>query len=356
MSICYEIVFPDEVAQLAQNGATVLVTITNDAWYGDTSAPWQHFRAARFRAAENRRPLLRAAITGVSALVGPDALGLGADRRLSGRGHPLPRGGKEGLTPTPACRGCSRCCARSRPRGGGDRSGNTPAGRRPDHDRFRRPPADRNAFRATHEPPGVSLRKPDLNGRCPISTDRCRCLAFWDNPQQNAAIMQQRRAVEKRLQTLNRLRADGDELATWRELLEEGGADPDFDKFIDRLENDLEKLELELKLAGPDDDKSAIVAIHPGAGGTESQDWAEMLLRMYLRWAEQNDYQVEMLERQDGDEAGIKSATFAVRGENAYGYLEGGGRRPPPGADQPVRLPGAAPHVLRFGRRVPRGG
>jgi peptide chain release factor 2 len=146
---------------------------------------------------------------------------------------------------------------------------------------------------------------------------------FWDNPQQNAAIMQQRRAVEKRLQTLNRLRSDGDELATWRELLEEGVADPDFDKFIDRLENDLEKLELELKLSGPDDDKYAIVAIHPGAGGTESQDWAEMLLRMYLRWAEQNDYQVEMLERQDGDEAGIKSATFAVRGENAYGYLKG---------------------------------
>jgi apolipoprotein N-acyltransferase len=72
MSICYEIVFPDEVADLTQAGATVLVTITNDAWYGDTTAPWQHFRAARFRAAENRRPLLRAAITGVSAVVGPD--------------------------------------------------------------------------------------------------------------------------------------------------------------------------------------------------------------------------------------------------------------------------------------------
>jgi apolipoprotein N-acyltransferase len=72
MSICYEVVFPSEVAQLVRQGATVLVTITNDAWYGDTSAPWQHFRAARFRAAENRRPLLRAAITGVSAVVAPD--------------------------------------------------------------------------------------------------------------------------------------------------------------------------------------------------------------------------------------------------------------------------------------------
>ena len=72
MSICYEVVFPEEVADSVQAGATLLMTITNDAWYGDTSAPWQHFRAARFRAAENRRPLLRAAITGVSAFVAPD--------------------------------------------------------------------------------------------------------------------------------------------------------------------------------------------------------------------------------------------------------------------------------------------
>lgn len=72
LSICYEVVFPGEVAELTRSGATALVTITNDAWYGDSSAPWQHLRAARFRAAENRRPLLRAALTGVSAVVAPD--------------------------------------------------------------------------------------------------------------------------------------------------------------------------------------------------------------------------------------------------------------------------------------------
>ena len=72
MSICYEVVFPSEVADLVRAGATMLVTITNDAWYGDTSAPWQHFRAVRFRAAEERRPLVRAAITGISALVRAD--------------------------------------------------------------------------------------------------------------------------------------------------------------------------------------------------------------------------------------------------------------------------------------------
>jgi len=99
MSICYEIVFPDEVAELTRAGATILVTITNDAWYGDTAAPWQHFRAARFRAAENRRPLLRAAITGVSAIVGPDGavwdqIGVFEEGVLRGR-----IAGRKGLTP-----------------------------------------------------------------------------------------------------------------------------------------------------------------------------------------------------------------------------------------------------------------
>ncbi|HSS51952.1 MAG TPA: peptide chain release factor 2 [Thermoanaerobaculia bacterium] len=145
---------------------------------------------------------------------------------------------------------------------------------------------------------------------------------FWDNPAKNAAILQKRRDVERRLETLNRLRADADELATWRELLDEGEADPEFDRFIDRLSGELGKLELDFKLSGPDDDKNALLAIHPGAGGTESQDWAEMLLRMYLRWAEQHGFEIELLDRQDGEEAGLKSATLAVRGPHAYGYLK----------------------------------
>jgi peptide chain release factor 2 len=145
---------------------------------------------------------------------------------------------------------------------------------------------------------------------------------FWDNPTANASLLQQRRGLERRLQTLNRLRADADELTAWEELLSEGESDEELDRFLNRLEADLEKLELELKLSGPDDDKNAIMAIHPGAGGTESQDWAEMLLRMYLRWAEEHGFDVELMERQDGEEAGIKSATLAIRGANAYGYLK----------------------------------
>jgi len=145
---------------------------------------------------------------------------------------------------------------------------------------------------------------------------------FWDNPAANAQILQKRRDIERRLQTLNQLRSDAEELATWRELLAGGEADPDFDRFLERLEGELDKLELQLKLSGPDDEKNAILAIHPGAGGTESQDWAEMLLRMYLRYGEQHGFAVEVLDRQEGEEAGIKSATIAVRGPYAYGYLK----------------------------------
>jgi peptide chain release factor 2 len=156
---------------------------------------------------------------------------------------------------------------------------------------------------------------------------------FWDSRAptadgpQTTALLRERRDLERRLQTIEKLRADAEELAAWQELLagdeEAVAGDPDLERFLTRLEGDLDRLDLELKLSGPDDDKNAIVSIHPGAGGTESQDWAEMLLRMYLRWAERDGYQVEMLERQDGEEAGIKSATFAVRGPYAYGYLSG---------------------------------
>ncbi|MGW8178817.1 MAG: peptide chain release factor 2, partial [bacterium] len=89
------------------------------------------------------------------------------------------------------------------------------------------------------------------------------------------------------------------------------------------LSSEIERLELKHLLSGPHDRSNAIVEIHPGAGGTESQDWAQMLLRMYLKWAEKNGYQVEVIDMQYGEEAGIKSATFTVSGNYAYGMLRG---------------------------------
>jgi len=148
---------------------------------------------------------------------------------------------------------------------------------------------------------------------------------FWDHPEASGEILKRRRQLERQAETLKKLRADEGDLAAWSELLDEGGheADPEAVAFIERVERELGPLELQLKLSGPDDDKNAIVSINSGAGGTESQDWAEMLLRMYLRWAEARDMEAELLDRQDGEEAGIKSATFAVRGPYAYGFLNG---------------------------------
>jgi peptide chain release factor 2 len=146
---------------------------------------------------------------------------------------------------------------------------------------------------------------------------------FWDDQAGNTDMLRRRRMLERQVATLRQLRADGGDLEAWSELLAEGEEDPELTSFLNRLEPQLDKLELALKLSGPDDEKDAIVALHPGAGGTESQDWADMLLRMYLRWAEKNGYAIEMFDQQSGEEAGIKSATFAVRGDNAFGYLKG---------------------------------
>ena len=144
---------------------------------------------------------------------------------------------------------------------------------------------------------------------------------FWDDPARSAPILKKRRGYEKSLATLEKLAEDAEELAVWGELLSEGEPVEQVTSFLDEVSDRLQSLELEFKLSGPEDENDAIVVIHPGAGGTESQDWAEMLLRMYLRWAEKHGFAAELLDRLDGEEAGIKSATIAVRGQYAYGYL-----------------------------------
>ncbi len=147
---------------------------------------------------------------------------------------------------------------------------------------------------------------------------------FWDKPTASAGLMQKRRQIERKVANLRSLRSDAEEIATWQELLgSSGDADPDALRFVERLEREVGELDLQLKLSGPDDDKNALMAINAGAGGTESQDWASMLLRMYVRWAEKRGFTLELMDQQDGEEAGIKSATFAVRGAHAFGYLNG---------------------------------
>ncbi len=109
------------------------------------------------------------------------------------------------------------------------------------------------------------------------------------------------------------------------ELAEESNDEsfgPEIEKDLDEVRKGIEELEFRNMLSGDDDERNAILTIHSGAGGTESQDWAEMLLRMYMRWAERKGYKVSLVDRLDGDGAGIKSATVEVIGKYAYGYMK----------------------------------
>jgi len=134
--------------------------------------------------------------------------------------------------------------------------------------------------------------------------------------------MRQRKRLEASLAMDTELARRGDDIAAYFDLAREGEAVlDDLRKEIDALRDLAEKLETGTLLSGENDARNAIVTIHPGAGGTESQDWADMLLRLYLRWAERQGFGMEMNEYQPAEEAGIKSATFSVQGDYAYGLL-----------------------------------
>lgn len=135
--------------------------------------------------------------------------------------------------------------------------------------------------------------------------------------------MQDRKRLEEALTNEKRVASMTSDLDTLFELAHEGEeVNGDIERDLKAYSTELEKLETGMLLAGENDARSAILTIHPGAGGTESQDWAEMLLRMYLRWAERNGYQSVVTDRLEGEGAGIKSATVEVNGENAYGMLQ----------------------------------
>jgi peptide chain release factor 2 len=146
---------------------------------------------------------------------------------------------------------------------------------------------------------------------------------FWDNPEAAQEVGRKRSRLEKRVAAGEALTTKSEELDVLLELQRDGeDVDADIEKLVSELESEISNIEMSMKLSGEHDDRDAIVAIHPGAGGTESQDWAEMLLRMLLRYCERKGWSTEMVDYQAGDEAGIKSATFMARGEYAYGYLK----------------------------------
>jgi peptide chain release factor 2 len=148
---------------------------------------------------------------------------------------------------------------------------------------------------------------------------------FWDNQEAARETITESNRIKGWVEPWNDLATKVSDLDAVAELLaEEDDAElqGEFERGLEVLERAIESLEVRTMLQGEEDHRDAIVTIHPGAGGLESQDWAEMLMRMYSRWAERHGYEVEVLDLQPAEEAGIKSATLEIRGDSAYGYLK----------------------------------
>jgi peptide chain release factor 2 len=145
---------------------------------------------------------------------------------------------------------------------------------------------------------------------------------FWKDQAEAQRVLQRRRRIEEDRNLLDSLRRKSDDLAVLVEWAQAGEpVDAEFAQALDGLDQEVQAGEIKKMLGGEHDRKNAIVTIHPGAGGTESQDWAEMLLRMYLRWAERRRFKRELIDYQPGEEAGLKSATVTITGEFAYGFM-----------------------------------
>jgi peptide chain release factor 2 len=150
-------------------------------------------------------------------------------------------------------------------------------------------------------------------------------VAFWDDPQRAQRVMQERTALEDSLSAIGRIEQELDDQTTMIELGEaenDQGVITEAEAALRKLKSEVDRRQLEALLAGEADANDTYLEVHAGAGGTESQDWANMLLRMYTRWAEQHGFKVDYLEETEGEEAGIKSATVQIKGRNAYGWLK----------------------------------
>ncbi len=148
----------------------------------------------------------------------------------------------------------------------------------------------------------------------------------WDAPEKLTPVLQEKSRLENSLSDLGRLDKARTDLEEWLEMASEDRSDEVLQALHDQIgvfRHRLDEVEMKTLLGGPEDGAPAILELHPGAGGTESQDWVEMLLRMYTRWAEDHDFKAKVLDMLPGDEAGIKSVTLLVEGPYAYGLLKG---------------------------------
>src|SRR5438093_12235072 len=150
--------------------------------------------------------------------------------------------------------------------------------------------------------------------------------AFWDDNRRAQELIRERAELARVVARVTELGGQASDLGILLELAAEAGddsVDAELREGIAKLQRELDEFELKVMLSGPHDVKAAILSIHPGSGGTESQDWAQMLMRMYLRWCERSGFKADVVDLLPGEEAGIKSATIEITGENAYGFLRG---------------------------------
>jgi peptide chain release factor 2 len=150
--------------------------------------------------------------------------------------------------------------------------------------------------------------------------------SFWEDNRRAQELIRERSELSRAVTRMAELATQAEELQVLLELADEaddGSLDAEITEGVATLRRELDEFELKVTLSGAHDGKPAVLSIHPGAGGTESQDWAQMLMRMYLRWCERNGFKAEVVDLLPGEEAGIKSATIEVTGEYAYGYLRG---------------------------------
>lgn len=145
---------------------------------------------------------------------------------------------------------------------------------------------------------------------------------FWNDQKSAQLVLKEQKLIKLKVDHFNELAEALDDIMVMLELAEEGELLEGFGSAIKELDEKLDNFRTETLLSGEFDSNNAIISLHPGAGGTESQDWAAMLLRMYTRWAEKKKFKVKTLDLQPGDVAGIKSVTLLVEGINAYGYLK----------------------------------
>jgi peptide chain release factor 2 len=149
--------------------------------------------------------------------------------------------------------------------------------------------------------------------------------AFWEDSRKAQALVQERSELSRTIARFTELATQAEELRLLWEMAADAGDESvgaEIAQGLGKLRDELGAFEIKIVLSGPQDRKHAILSIHPGAGGTESQDWAQMLVRMYLRWAERAGFKAEVVDLLPGEEAGVKSATITVTGEYAYGYLK----------------------------------